>query len=143
MKNLATAFLAVFTISPVSAADSSTLKFGGERIGVPPLSLTESLASSAKSSGPIGLGPGLPRFAGDPKLPANSPQLIPRLTPSLEQIESARATATPRVSRASGLPIIIPSDAVDYKMTIVRPDPSIDFKLAIKHPAPADPVPAK
>lgn len=143
MKNLVASALAVLTLGIASAADSSTLKFGGERIGVPPLSLAESLAQSAKNATSPDLGTGLPRLAPGSDSPSLSPQLVPRVTPSLKQLENARAATAPRVSRASGMPILEPSDAVDYKMTIVPPDPTIDFKLAIKNPMPADPAPTK
>jgi hypothetical protein len=32
------------------------------------------------------------------------------------------------------MPILVPGNAVDYKLTIVPPDPSVDFKLVIKDP---------
>lgn len=143
MQNLVALALVVLTFSAACAADLSTLKFGGERIGLPPLSLAERLAQPAQHTPPQGFGAGLPRFTNDSEPPSISPLLVPRGTPSLKQLEAARSSATPRVSRSYGMPIVEPRDAIDYKLTIVPPDPTIDFKLAIKHPAPADPAPVK
>ena len=42
------------------------------------------------------------------------------------------------------MPIFEPSDAMDYKLTVVPPDPATDFKMMVKDPGPKwEPKPAK
>jgi hypothetical protein len=118
-----------------SAAEPAELKFGGERIGVPPLALAESAKRAATANAPK-FGTKLP-FSSDSADPHSlSPHLVPR-TPSLRSVPSKSRT-TPQVSRSSGMPIIKPNETVDYAMTIVPPDPTIDFKLIVKDPGPAE-----
>ena len=118
------------------AAETPSMKFGGERIGIPPLSLSERLAQQPQPMQAV------PKF-GTPLPQATtgteplSPQLVPRTVPDLDHVKASRAAPRPRVSRSSGMPIIEPSDAADYKLTIVPPNPSIDFKLVIKDPGSA------
>ena len=117
------------------AAEAPSLQFGGERIGVPTLSLSERLAQKPPMQAAPKFGTPLPQATtGTEPL---SPQLVPRTVPDLDPLKASRAAPRPRVSRSSGLPIIEPSDAVDYKLTIVPPNPSIDFKLVIKDPGSA------
>jgi hypothetical protein len=117
------------------AAETPSLQFGGERIGIPPLSLSEHLAQRSPAQTPPKFGTTLPQATtGTESL---SPQLVPRTVPDLDSVKTSRAAPRPRVSRSSGMPIFEPSDAVDYKLTIVPPNPSIDFKLVIKDPGPA------
>jgi hypothetical protein len=132
--------VAVLGFGGAFAAEAPSLQFGGERIGVPPLSLSKSLAQRPLTSGTPKFGPNLPQFSTEPAPLAR--ELVPRTTPDLKSLESSRREPRNRVSRRSGMPIIEPSDAVDYKMTIVPPDPSIDFKLVIKDPGPVVEKPA-
>jgi hypothetical protein len=135
-----------FMALSASAADPSVLKFGDERIGVPPLSLAETLAQGATPMKPSQFGAGVPRYANGAESPPVSPNLVPRSTPSLKELETSRLglARTPRVSRSSGMPIIEPSETVDYKMRIIPPNPAIDFKLVIIDPGvPTDDKKAK
>ena len=122
------------------AAETPSLQFGGERIGIPPLSLSERLAQQPPLPTKPKFGTTLPQATTG--MEPFSPQLVPRTAPDLDHVKTSRAAPRPRVSRSSGMPILEPSDAVDYKLTIVPPNPSIDFKLAIKDPAPAAEKPA-
>jgi hypothetical protein len=119
------------------AADEGALKFGGEQIGVPPLSLSASVANSVSAPNSNPLDAGLPRNMEGKDAPSISPNLIPRTIPNMMRKLPRQSPQSPNVTRASGMPILIPSDAVDYKMTIIPPDPTIDYKLVIKDPGPA------
>jgi hypothetical protein len=119
------------------AAEAPTLQFGGERIGVPPLSLSESLGQRSPMQTTPKFGAKLPQLTTGTEPAPLSPELVPRTVPDLKHLETSRPAPRHRVSRSSGMPILEPSDAVDYKLTIVSPDPAIDFKLVIKDPSPA------
>ena len=131
------AIVACLGIGQVFAAEVPSLKFGGERIGIPPLSLSESIAQRPPTLTTPKFGTQLPDFAHGTEPAPLTPQLVPRLTPDPKRLETSRPTPQYRVSRSSGMPVLEPSDAVDYKLTIVPPDPSIDFKHVIKEPSPA------
>lgn len=140
MKTLFLCACALAIIGRASAADADALKFGGERIGIPPLSLAESLTSSATS--PLFRS----RVPAHSEWPRLAPKLLPRTVPDVMRKSMPRNPRSPQVSRSSGMPVITPSDAVDYAMTIVPPDPKMDFKIVVKEPAyPAKtlPEPAK
>ena len=66
----------------------------------------------------------------EPERPIFGPRLGPKSIPDV-----VRNRRTPRVSRETGMPVLIPSEAVNYAMTIVPPDPNVDFKMVIKEPA--------
>jgi hypothetical protein len=136
MKTLWAATAALASLSPALAADPAPLHFPSERIGVPPLSLSESIADGTTSTRPLEFGGGLPSYSAHGQSIVLSPQLVPRTTPNVLRREAPRSSQAPRISRSSGMPIIEPSDAVDYKMTIIRPDPNVDFKLVIKDSTP-------
>ena len=129
---------------PAVAADPSALKFGGERIGVPPLSLSESITSgSTRTLHRPPFLTTLPEDSTSPELPHFSPKLLPRTRPSMPRV-TKDPSRSPRVDRDSGMPVIIPNEAVDYAMKVIPPDPNVDFKLVIKDPgkdrrAPASP----
>ena len=118
-----------------NGADPSALTFRSDRIGIPPLSLSESIAKGATTPKPLQFGAGLPAYSdrGDS---TRSPLLVPPAIPNVLRREPSRSTRLPYVSRGSGMPILEPSEAVDYKMTVVPPNPAIDFKLVIKDPTP-------
>ncbi len=139
MKPHSFAIAVLLGIGCAVAAEPPSLQFGGERIGLPPLSLSERLAQQPPMQTRPKFGTTLPQAATGTE--PFSPQLVPRTGPDLDQLKSSRAAPRPRVSRSSGMPILEPSDAVDYKLTIVPPNPSIDFKLVIKDPGPADDKP--
>ena len=130
----------VFTAAPLIAvgstfaAEAPALGFGGERIGVPPLSLAESIAQGAAGHSSLPFSAKSPHASRPETLP--TPNLIPRITPEPRQLEKSRVAKSPRVSRSFGMPIIEPSDAVDYKLTIAPPNPAVDFKLVIRDPPP-------
>src|SRR5687768_3657344 len=118
-------------LSSASAADPDALKFGGERIGIPPLSLAESVANRAT---PPLFRSRLPAYSDESEPPKLAPKLVPRTVPDGLRKSMSRHPRSPEVSRRSGMPVITPSDAVDYAMTIVPPDPKIDFKIVVKDP---------
>jgi hypothetical protein len=133
---------AVILLTRTSAADADPLKFGGERTGIPPLSLIGSLPTRAK---PPAFSSALPTFSDEMGSPKLAPKLLPRTIPDLGK-SLPRHPRPPQVSRRSGMPIVKPNEAVDYALTIVRPDPEIDFKLVVKeprYPAKTHPEPAK
>ena len=144
MKTFFSTSIALLVCCVLHGADPASPAFGGERIGVPPLSLAEIIAKNAVTTKPFQFGTGLPAYSAVENRPNLSPNLVPRPPSDLAQREASRSVRSPRVSRASGMPIIEPSDIVDYKLTIVAPDPSIDFKMILKEPAPKSlPDPAK
>ena len=113
------------------ATDPGALRFGGERIGVPPLSLRDSMnpPDAARS---LGFGARIPSLLGGderPRAPLPTPRVIP------DQMRLAPKN-TPRVLRDSGMPVLIPRTDVDYAMKVIPPDPSVDYKLRIKDPGP-------
>jgi hypothetical protein len=112
------------------AAEPAQLTFGGERIGVPPLGLAESAKHGANTNSRK-FGTMIPFESDRAESRAFSLNLMPR-SPSLRRLPSE--PRTPHVSRSSGMPIVIPNEAVDYAMTIVPPDPTIDFKLIVRAP---------
>ena len=60
------------------------------------------------------------------------PNLLPRTTLNRAPGEALRRAQGPSVSRSSGMPIITPDNAVDYKLVIVPPNPSVDYKMIIR-----------
>jgi hypothetical protein len=98
------------------AADDAALRFGGDQIESPPTSLRESIA-------PLLSKPSL----------ARAPELLFSLLPRPRQI-AATISPRPQITRSAGMPVITPSDAIDYKMKIVPHDPNIDPKFVIKLP---------
>lgn len=133
MKALASIVIAL-AVSPATTLLAATLpSFGGATVGLPPLSLADSLADGTTT---------LSRFprthvsrpADGSRDTVLSPSLIPRTTPTLKELQSAREADRSRVSRSSGMPIIVPNDAVEYAMRIVTSNPAIDFQLVIKTP---------
>jgi hypothetical protein len=126
---------ALIAVGKILAAETTALRFGGERIGIPPLSLTESLARGAAGAGSLLPGANLPPASGLESL-ASAPNLLPRTTLESRRRETLQPGHLPRVSRRSGMPIIEPGDAIDYKLVIVPPNPGVDFKLVIKDPRP-------
>ena len=137
MKKLSRTACGLLLINVAFGADPGSLEFRGGRIGVPPLSLSESIAKGATTTKPFQFGTGLPSYSDLGDSPNLSPNLVPRPTPNVNRPELPRSTRLPHVSRSFGMPIIEPGDAVDYRMTIVPPNPTIDFKLVIKDPTPA------
>jgi hypothetical protein len=129
----------VLLVAHAIAGDAGALRFGGERIGVPPLSLSESIADRTSTLSSPRFKTTLPE-AKEFESPSLSPKLIPRTTPEIPSPFKPRA---PRVRRDSGMPIIVPSDAVDYAMKVVPPDPDVDFKLVIKDPGEAPGAPKR
>jgi hypothetical protein len=132
MKMLFVCASAIGFLVRASAADPDALKFGGERIGIPPLSLRENL--------PSGLTPPLfrsrlPSYSDETESSKLAPKFLPRTVPDVMRKSMPRNPRSPQVSRHHGMPVITPSDAVDYAMTIVPPDPKIDFKIVVKEPA--------
>jgi hypothetical protein len=125
---LAASGLAFFASS--QAADPGALKFGGERIGVPPLSLRDSLTRSVNPFEAPQSDTGKPAVPNEPEPPIFGPRLGPKSIPDV-----VRNRRTPRVSREAGMPVFIPSEAVNYAMTVVPPDPNVDFKMVLKEPA--------
>ena len=143
MKKLFPSSLGLLVHGIVCGADPNSLAFGGERIGIPPLSLTETIAKSAVPPKPFQFGTSLPSYSALEDRLKLSPDLVPHARPNFAP-PASRPTRQPRVSRASGMPILEPNDAVDYKLTIVPPDPSIDFKMIVQNPTPkSQPEPAK
>jgi hypothetical protein len=119
------------------AADPTPLTFGGKTIGVPPLLLAEAIADSAATK-PIGRA-----IVGEPsRSPLPNPglnllergPLKPAPTDPTAPTDPAKRSRAPRISRESGMPIITPSEAIDYKMVVIAPNPEIDFKMIIKEP---------
>ena len=123
---------AIGSLVSASAADPNALKFGGEQIGIPPLSLAESMASSAT---PPLFRSRLPASSDETESPKLAPKLLPRTVPDLMRKSMPRNPRSPQVSRHHGMPVITPSEAVNYAMTIVPPNPKIDFKIVVKEPA--------
>jgi hypothetical protein len=133
---------AILVSSGAFAAEPADLEFKNERIGVPPLSLADSIARGAVTPkrGPLStVSPGTPADSDSRPL---SPSLVPPRPRSMTASETNRAAGRPGVDRSSGMPIIIPSDAVNYTMTIIPPNPAIDFKLKMKDPTPESQPPA-
>ena len=124
-----------------TAADSPLPTFGGEKIGVPPLSLSGSLAPKATSPN----SPRAGRAVTDLSDPNAQSVPAPNLgAPLLQRPTLPRPQSAPRISRSAGMPVIEPRDDVDYKLKIVPPDPNIDFKMTIREPAGnPEPVPKK
>lgn len=116
------------------AADPSALQFGGERIGMPPLSLAESMANDARTLAQPPFPTTLPEDATPRGRQPLSPKLVPRLSPAVPP-NAKSSSRLPRVDRDSGMPVLIPSEAVDYAMKVIPPDPNVDFKLVIKDPS--------
>lgn len=144
MKTYLFAGLTLLTIPPSIAAEMPPLKFGQEKIGVPPLSLAEGLAQNRNQAKPPQFATPLPRPAtGDDASPL-SPNLLPRKDQIFPREPTlARRSASPRVVRSPwGMPIIEPSDAVDYKMVILPTNPNLDAKMIIKDPTPQTEAPA-
>ena len=115
-------------LTRASAADPNALKFGGEQIGIPPLSLAE---SAARRATPPAFQSRLPAYSDEKESPTLAPKLLPRTLPNPTRERKARS---PQVSRRAGMPVITPNDVVDYAMTIIPPDPKIDFKIVVKEP---------
>jgi len=132
----------VLLVVQAMAGDAGSLRFGGERIGVPPLSLSESIADRASTLRSPQFKTTLPE-AKEFESPSLSPKLLPRTTPEIPPPFNAHKPRVPRVRRDSGMPIIVPSDAVDYAMKVVPPDPDVDFKLVIKDPGEAPGAPKR
>jgi hypothetical protein len=135
MKTPLAAAFAFILLRSALAADPEALLFGSERIGVPPLSLSESIVKLTTLSQPGPFDRFLPGYSTRANSTSLSPSLIP-LTgrPNIMPLKKARAARSPQVSREHGMPILVPGTAVDYKLTIVPPDRSVDFKLVIKDP---------
>jgi hypothetical protein len=138
MKTLVLCASGLVFLGSAYAADPGLPKFGGEQIGVPPLSLRESIRSNKNDTNLLPSAPGMQARSDSLESPELSPKLLPRVTPPVMP-STPRNPRAPRVSRDGGMPIILPSEAVDYAMTIVPPDPTVDFKMVIKEPA----VPSK
>jgi hypothetical protein len=118
------------------AADPVLPEFRNQRTSVPPLSLAESIANGARWAKPFRFGTDLPRYS-------SREDSTPR-SPDSAQRKGGHTETAPRISSKSGMPIFEPSDAMDYKLTIVPPDPSTDFKMVVKEPGPKwEPKPAK
>lgn len=122
---------AFMLLTRASAADPDALKFGGEQIGIPPLSLAE---SAARSATPPAFQSRLPAYSDEKESPTLAPKLLPRTVPDVMRKAKPIHPRTPQVSRRSGMPVITPRDDVDYAMTIIPPDPKIDFKIVVKEP---------
>ena len=135
MKAIAVLASALACILNGYAAESSELKFGGERIGVPPLSLAESAKRAGNMTAPQ-LGIKHPSSSDQSESGPLSPNLLPR-SPSLRQGPPPKPRP-PQVSRSSGMPIIVPNSAVNYAITVVSPDPAVEFKMVVKDPTPAE-----
>jgi hypothetical protein len=135
MKTRFATAVALIAVGKILAAETTALRFGGERIGIPPLSLTESLARGAAGAGSLLPDANLPPASGLESL-SSAPNLLPRTALEARRRDTLRPGHLPRVSRHSGMPIIEPGDAVDYKLSIVPPNPGVDFKLVIKEPRP-------
>jgi len=121
------------------------MRFGGERIGLPPLSLADSIAQSAITPKPFQFGARLPRYAVGNDAPSAAPDV--RSPSSAEEHlkrDDVRNRRSARVSRSSDMPIIEPDSTVEYALTIVPPNPAIDFKMVIKAPpTPMQAAPAR
>ncbi len=96
------------------AGEPALPDFSSKSIGLPPLSLAD------LSRGTVTLG--LPFSGAAPTRPGPP--------------TAARAPSR-HVNRASGMPILEPDPAVDYKLVVKAPDPSVDHKLIIRDPTPA------
>lgn len=101
------------------------------------MSLSESLAQRPPMPTTPKFGAKLPQFVTGTEPAPLAPELVPRTAPDLKSLEASRPAPRHRVSRSSGMPILEPTDAVDYKLRMVSPNPAIDFKLVIKDPTPA------
>lgn len=121
----------------VCASEPPSLRFRGEQIGVPPLSLAESLTRGIPATDPARLRADVPQFAPVADLTPAPLALLPRALPDFRQLETARRRPSPRVSSTSSMPIVEPREDIDYKLKIVAPDRTVDFKLVIKVPATA------
>jgi hypothetical protein len=120
-------------------AEPDTNPFPQEKIGVPPLSLSQSLKQPKPAALPPKFGAVIPSVSGEGS--RTPPALVPPQTSAPVQMEARRRQ--PTVSRSAwGMPVIEPRDDVDYKMIIVPPNPAIDFKLHVKDPTPAPAAPA-
>jgi hypothetical protein len=140
---ITTAAIYVF-LGCVRASEPSALQFGGEKIGVPPLSLADSIARGNLALKAPRFGAQVPQFARGPEAPGVPPALIPPATPNTRQLGTSKLASSPRVSHSSGMPIVEPRTDIDYKLRIIAPNPAIDFKLAIKDPGTKEkPVEAK
>src|SRR5690606_20880413 len=91
-----------------AAAQSANLPSFDEKIGVPELSLRESLKQNIPP-----LAEELPRVAS-PGMNSDGPAETPKM--------------------ASRMPIVIPGAEAGGKMPIVRPDSSIDHKMIVREP---------
>jgi hypothetical protein len=97
-------------VTRIHAADPVLPEFNSKTIGHPPLLLGDS--------------------TGNPTAPFQFGSLLtPR--PTLAKA----MPAPPKVARGSGMPILEPNPAIDFKMMVKAPDPTIDFKMIVKSPA--------
>jgi hypothetical protein len=125
-------------LGSVRASEPSAYQFGGEKIGVPPLSLADSIARGNLSLEAPKIGAQVPQFARSPDSPGVPPALVPPATSSTRKLGASKLASSPRVSQSSGMPIVEPRTDVDYKLRVIAPNPAIDFKLAIKDPGPKE-----
>lgn len=137
MKTRLVTALSLAFLSIGRGADPAPLRFPDARIGVPPLSLRESIAERAGGADALPSGNAIPRFSVNPESqsPALAPRLVPR-SPAETLRNNVQRNPRPRVSRSMGMPVIEPNDSVNCKITIVPPDPNVDFKLVIRNPTP-------
>ena len=131
MKTLFVCASAFVLLTRVTAADPDALKFGGEPIGIPPLSLAE---SAARRTSPPAFQSRLPDSSKEKESPTLAPKLLPRTLPDMMRKSKPIHPGSPQVSSRSGMPVITPSEAVDYGMTIIPPNPRVDFKIVVKDP---------
>lgn len=129
-------------LTALSGAEGNIPKFGGEQIGVPPLSLSESIRQRSIMPRGHSFGSTLPRSTDGLPTPL-APNLIPRAFPTLEERAARASRPTPRVTRESGMPVVVPDDRVVYSMRVTPPDPSIDHKIIVVNPSPNSPSPQR
>jgi hypothetical protein len=118
--------LAVVLSGSALCSAESPKPFGGERIGIPPLSLQESLQQSFGSK-PLQFN------SADP-----GPTLLGPTGPNLAAFKVAAAARKPRISAGQGMPIIEPNPDVAYSLKVHAPDPAVDFKMLVKDPSAAE-----
>jgi hypothetical protein len=140
MKMIRFVIVGLSSLCVLRAADFPLSKFPNERIGLPPLSLSESIAKGVATPKPLQFGTGFPSYSALADPPNVAPGFLPSAVGMVAMRESTRNRKAPRVSRAWGMPIIEPNNTVDYALIIVPPDPSIDFKMVLKEPTPPWPV---